>query len=167
MAPWIEHQPENQRVTSSIPGQGTWLGCGPGQAPSEGRVRSNHTLMFLSLSFSFPSACSKTKQIQYLKKKKKRNGFTSSSCLSLCAHWPQRTPPRGSVYRVQSNEEQVTLNNERRFIQSRMGDILGAQGIVEAKFELNKNVLNIFHNFSLEWNGCWVFLRGEVSAWRV
>ena len=26
-----------------------------GQVPSRGRVRGNHTLMFLSLSFSFPS----------------------------------------------------------------------------------------------------------------
>ena len=26
----IEHQPVNRRVTGSIPGQGTCLGCGPG-----------------------------------------------------------------------------------------------------------------------------------------
>ena len=30
VAQWIEHQPVNQRVTSSIPSQGTCLGCGPG-----------------------------------------------------------------------------------------------------------------------------------------
>ena len=30
MAQWIEHGPSNQRVTSSIPSQGTCLGCGPG-----------------------------------------------------------------------------------------------------------------------------------------
>ena len=30
VAQWIEHGPENQRVTSSIPSQGTCLGCGPG-----------------------------------------------------------------------------------------------------------------------------------------
>ena len=30
VAQWIEHQPVNQRVTGSIPSQGTCLGCGPG-----------------------------------------------------------------------------------------------------------------------------------------
>ena len=30
VAQWIEFWPENQRVTSSIPSQGTCLGCGPG-----------------------------------------------------------------------------------------------------------------------------------------
>ena len=30
VAQWIEHQPVNQRVTSSVPSQGTCLGCGPG-----------------------------------------------------------------------------------------------------------------------------------------
>ena len=30
VAQWIEHQPTNQRVASSIPIQGTCLGCRPG-----------------------------------------------------------------------------------------------------------------------------------------
>ena len=30
VAQWIECQPVNQRVTGSIPSQGTCLGCGPG-----------------------------------------------------------------------------------------------------------------------------------------
>ena len=30
LAQWIDCQPVNQRVTSSIPSQGTGLGCGPG-----------------------------------------------------------------------------------------------------------------------------------------
>ena len=30
VAQWIECWPENQRVTGSIPNQGTCLGCGPG-----------------------------------------------------------------------------------------------------------------------------------------
>ena len=30
VAQWTEHQPVNQKVASSIPGQGTCLGCGPG-----------------------------------------------------------------------------------------------------------------------------------------
>ena len=29
-AQWIEHQPANQRFASSIPSQGTCLGCRPG-----------------------------------------------------------------------------------------------------------------------------------------
>ena len=36
-----------------------------GQVPSRGYVRSNHTLMFLSLYFSFPSPLSKNKKIKY------------------------------------------------------------------------------------------------------
>ena len=32
VAQWIERGPANQRVTSSIPSQGTCLGCGPGSA---------------------------------------------------------------------------------------------------------------------------------------
>ena len=36
VAQWIELQPVNQKVASSIPSQGTCLGCGPGQAPSRG-----------------------------------------------------------------------------------------------------------------------------------
>ena len=60
VAQWIERHPANQRVASSIPSQGTCLGCGPGprvvgQVPSRGYLRGNHTLMFLSLSFSLPS----------------------------------------------------------------------------------------------------------------
>ena len=46
-----ECQPANQRVAGSIPSQGICLGCGPGQVPSAGHARGNHTLMFLSLSF--------------------------------------------------------------------------------------------------------------------
>ena len=30
MAQWIECWPVNQRLTGSIPSQGTYLGCGPG-----------------------------------------------------------------------------------------------------------------------------------------
>ena len=30
VAQWIEHQPANQKVAGSIPGQGTCLGCEPG-----------------------------------------------------------------------------------------------------------------------------------------
>ena len=30
VAQWIEHRPVNQRITGSIPSQGTRLGCGPG-----------------------------------------------------------------------------------------------------------------------------------------
>ena len=30
VAQWIEHWPVNQRVASSIPSQGTYLGCEPG-----------------------------------------------------------------------------------------------------------------------------------------
>ena len=30
LAQGIERQPVNHSVTGSIPGEGTWLGCGPG-----------------------------------------------------------------------------------------------------------------------------------------
>ena len=45
----------SQRVIGSIPSQGTCLGCRPGPQSGGACARSNHTLMFLSFSFSFPS----------------------------------------------------------------------------------------------------------------
>ena len=60
VAQWIERQPMNQRVTGSIPSQGTCLGCKPGLWWGM-VVSGNHTLMFLSLSFSLPSPLSKNK----------------------------------------------------------------------------------------------------------
>ena len=59
----IELWPANQRVSSSIPSQDTCLGCGPGPqcTNTRGFSRGNHTLMFLSLSFSLPFPLSKNK----------------------------------------------------------------------------------------------------------
>ena len=54
---WIEHQPVNQKVTGSIPSQGTRLDCGPGLQLG---ALSNQ-LMLLSFSFSLPSPLSKNK----------------------------------------------------------------------------------------------------------
>ena len=39
VAQWIEYQPVNPKVTSSIPSQGTCLGCRPG--PQLGCARGN------------------------------------------------------------------------------------------------------------------------------
>ena len=58
VAQWIERQPANQRVTGSIPSQGTCLGCGPG--PQWG-VHERQPHIDVSLSFSFPSPLSKNK----------------------------------------------------------------------------------------------------------
>ena len=50
VAQWIECQPTNQRIVVRFPVRAhTWVA---GQDPSRGCVRGNHTLMFLSLSFS-------------------------------------------------------------------------------------------------------------------
>ena len=59
VAQWTECWPANQRVTGSIPSQGTCLGCKPG--PSRGHTGGNHILMFLSRFFSLPSPLSKNK----------------------------------------------------------------------------------------------------------
>ena len=57
VAQWTEHRPVNQRVASSIPGQGTCLGCGPrSNLPMFPRIS-----MFLCLSFFLPSILSKSK----------------------------------------------------------------------------------------------------------
>ena len=54
VAQWIEYWPVKLGVAGSIPSQGTCLGCG--QGPQWGAYsRGNHTLIFLSLSFSLPS----------------------------------------------------------------------------------------------------------------
>ena len=59
VAQWIDCWPAIYSVARSIPSQAqAWV---VGQVPSRGRVRGNHTLMFLSLSFSFPSRLSKNK----------------------------------------------------------------------------------------------------------
>ena len=52
VAQWIEHRPANQRVTHAIPSQGTCLACRPG--PQYRACERHHTLMFPSLSPSFP-----------------------------------------------------------------------------------------------------------------
>ena len=54
VAQWIEHQPANQRVTGSIPSEGTCLVVD--QVPGGGYARGNHTLIFLFFFLpSFPS----------------------------------------------------------------------------------------------------------------
>ena len=59
VAQWIEYQPVNQRVAGPIPSQAhAWV---TGQVPRWRQRRGNHTLMFLSLSFSLPSPLSKNK----------------------------------------------------------------------------------------------------------
>ena len=59
VAQWIECRPVNQRVVGLIPTRAhAWF---VGQVPSRGRMKGNHILMFLSLSFSLPSSLSKHK----------------------------------------------------------------------------------------------------------
>ena len=60
-------RPVNLRVVGSIPSQGTCLGCGLG--PSGGHLTVNHTLIFLSLSFSFLSLLYKNKELKSFLKK--------------------------------------------------------------------------------------------------
>ena len=47
VAQWIELQPANQRVTGSIPSQGTCLGCGTG-------ARGNHGICLSHISVQLP-----------------------------------------------------------------------------------------------------------------
>ena len=58
VAQWIEHWPVNQRSLVRFPVRAhAWV---VGQVPSRECVKGNHTLMFLSLSFSsLPSSLSK------------------------------------------------------------------------------------------------------------
>ena len=74
---WVKCQPANQKVAGLIPSQGICLSCRPGPQfwGIWGHVRSNHTLMFLSLSFSFPFPPCKNKQIK--KNKKDNNQFNN------------------------------------------------------------------------------------------
>ena len=53
VAQWIEYRPENERVTGSIPSQGTCQGCRPG--PQQGAHRRQpHINVFFPLSPSIP-----------------------------------------------------------------------------------------------------------------
>ena len=66
VALWIECGPGNQRVAGGFPvGAHAWVA---GQVPSRGRLRSNHTLMFPSLSPSLPLSL-KINRKSFLKKK--------------------------------------------------------------------------------------------------
>ena len=61
VAQWIENQPVNQKVTSSIPGHDLRAhALVVGQVPCWRGSRGNE-LMFFSLSFSLPSHLSKNK----------------------------------------------------------------------------------------------------------
>ena len=71
VAQWIEYWLVNQRVTSSIPRQGTCLGCEPG--PQMGACKKQpHIDVSLSLSFSLPSPCSKNKFLKIFYKKERK-----------------------------------------------------------------------------------------------
>ena len=53
MAQWIELWTAKQKVAGSFPVRAhAWV---VGQVPNRGHVKGNHTLMFLSFFFSFPS----------------------------------------------------------------------------------------------------------------
>ena len=58
VAQWIEHWSAKQRVASSIPSQGPWLGCRPG--PQLG-AHERQPYIDAYLSFSLPSPLSKNK----------------------------------------------------------------------------------------------------------
>ena len=59
VAQWIGSWSVNQRVTGSIPGQDTCLGCRPG--PQWGACERQPHVDVSLLSFSFPSPLSKNK----------------------------------------------------------------------------------------------------------
>ena len=95
MARWIECQTVKQRVTGSIPSQGTCLGCRPGPPGEGGHARGNHTLMFLSLSLS-PSLPFSLKINKYFFKIKKiflicmpgqPHPFTEHCVLQVLCQW--------------------------------------------------------------------------------
>ena len=54
VAQWIGHQPVNQRVTGSIPSQGTCLGCRPGPQVGDAQEATTHGCFFASFSCSLP-----------------------------------------------------------------------------------------------------------------
>ena len=62
---WVDHGLWTKGPPARFPVMAhAWVA---GQVPSGGHVRGNHTLMFLSLSYSLLSLFSKNKYIKYLK----------------------------------------------------------------------------------------------------
>ena len=64
VAQWAGHHLANRKVTESIPGQGTCLGCGPGPwlgVCERQLINVSHTLMLLFLPFLPPFPLSKNK----------------------------------------------------------------------------------------------------------
>ena len=62
VAQWIERLPTNRKVAGSIPGQGLFLGYGPGPQPRGVQEATSqcfsHTSMSHSLTFSLPPSSS-------------------------------------------------------------------------------------------------------------
>ena len=97
VAQWTECWPVHQRVTSSIPGQGTCLDCGPG--PQLGTWDKQPHIDISSLYFSLPSPLSK---INFKKSFKKLDAYLLLDSLShfecddhivpMLTQWPLPPP---------------------------------------------------------------------------
>ena len=77
VAQWIEHGVRTKGSPVQFPVRAhAWVA---GQVPSKGCMRGNHTLMFLSLSFSFPSPL----EINKILKKNQKNKAIAWLFISL------------------------------------------------------------------------------------
>ena len=64
---WIEHQPVNQRVTSSIPNQGTCLGCGRGPQHGASEKQPHTDVSLPPFLLPFPILKIKKKMLNLIK----------------------------------------------------------------------------------------------------
>ena len=99
---WFESWPGNQRVSGSIPGQGTWLGCRPG--PQCGaRERQPHIDVSLPL-FLLPFPSLKVNKT-FLKKKKDNEKilFFKENLIKM------RRPLSGNTY-CKTNLRKISVN---------------------------------------------------------
>ena len=89
MVQWIERQPVYQKVTSSIPSQGTCLSCGPG--PQLGACERQ--LINVSLSLFLPHPLSLKIIFKILKNKREKHRCVRDTWISCLSHTPDRTWP--------------------------------------------------------------------------
>ena len=86
VAQWIERGLRTKGSLVQFPvGSHAWIA---GQVPSGGHVRGNHTLMFLSLSFSLPSPLSKnlkkkSNHLENLEQTSMRRSMAEARALSV------------------------------------------------------------------------------------
>ena len=103
VAQWIGRWPGNHRVTGSIPGQGTCLGCGLGPQLGGGGERQPHIDVSLPL-FLPPFSLSKTKSVKSLHESHGTHMLAVHVCGGVTVAAPQKATACGGEWCKRSGQ---------------------------------------------------------------